>query len=103
MHEDLQDVLKPMVIIGTDVVNLYPSLDIKKVVGTVRDAVLNSNIKWEQNDYLEGARYVALNWSEEKCRASGLWRILPKRRSNRGTRPGLRGDGPQGGGRGDQE
>ena len=103
LHEDLQDVSKPMVIVGTDVINLYPSLDIKKVVGTVRDAVLESNIKWEQNDYLEGARYVALNWSEEKCRSSGLWRILPKRRCSRGTRPGLRGEGPQGGNRGDQE
>ena len=65
--------------------------------------MLESNIKWEENDYLEGARYVALNWSEDKCRSSGLWRILPHRRKNKGIRPGLRGEGPQGGSRGDQE
>ena len=102
-HEDLQDVTVPMIIVGTDVVNLYPSLDIGKVVGQVREAVQNSNIKWEETDYLEGARYVALNWSEEKCRSSGLWRILPKRRHKNGTRPGLKGVGPQGGVRGDQD
>ena len=48
------------------------------------------------------ARYVALNWSEEQCR-SKLGRILPRRRNNQGSRPGLKGEGPQGAERGDQE
>ena len=58
-------------------VNLYPSLDINKVVEDVKKAVLESEIKWQEVDYLEAARYVALNWSEEECKASGLRRILP--------------------------
>ena len=62
LHEDVQDQSSPRVVIGTDVVNLYPSLDIAKVVGTVRRAVLNSKITWEEVDYLEAARYIALNW-----------------------------------------
>ena len=103
LHEDLQDVSSPMVIIGTDVVNLYPSLDIKKVVGNVGEAILDSKITWQEIDFLEGARYIALNWSEEKCRSSGLKRVLPTRRYNMGSRPGLKGEGPQGGQRGDQE
>ena len=49
------------------------------------------------------ARYVALNWSEDQCRRSMLGRILPKRRKAQGSRPGLRGEGPQGAERGDQE
>ena len=61
LHEDLQDVSKPMVIVGTDVVNLYPSLDINKVVGDVRKAVFETKIMWQELDYLEGARYIALN------------------------------------------
>ena len=73
------------------------------MVGTVKEAVLESKIKWQEIDYLEGPRYILLNWSEEKCRSSGLWRVLPKRRYSRGTRPGLKGVGPQGGTRGDQE
>ena len=65
--------------------------------------VLSSSMKWGDIDFLEGARYVALNWSAEKCRESGLRRILPVRRKNRCTRPGLRGAGPRGGMRGDTE
>ena len=63
LQEDLQDMSKPMLIIGTDVVNLYPSLDIKKVVANVREAVMETKITWQELDYLEGARYIALNWS----------------------------------------
>ena len=81
----------------------YPSLDITKVVEDVQRAVLESDIKWQGMDYLEASRYVALNWSEEQCRTSGLRRILPTRRYTTGSRPGLRGVGPQGGERGDQE
>ena len=92
-----------MVVVGSDVVALYPNLDIEKVAQTVERAVLESSIRWEDIDYLEGCRYVALNWSESQCRSSGLRRVLPKRRGTRGTRPGLRGVGPQGGERGDQE
>ena len=80
LHEDLQDVSRPMVLVGTDVVNLYPSLDIREVVKSVREAVMKTKITWQEIDYLEGARYVALNWTEGRCRSSGLWRILPKRR-----------------------
>ena len=103
LEEDLHDQETPMVIIGTDVTSLYPSLDIGKVVGEVQKAVMNSEVKWSNIDYLEAARYVALNWTEAQCRASGLRRVLPRRRGATGTRPGLRGAGPQGGARGDQE
>lgn len=89
-----------MVVVGTDVISLYPSLVIKEVVGEVGWAILESDIKLEEVDYLEGARYVTLNWSKKQCRASPLRRILPKRRGNR---PGLTGAGPQGATRGDQE
>ena len=101
--EDLQEQTEPMVIIGTDVINLYPSLDITMVVGEVEEAILKSGIKWQDIDYLEGARYIALNWSEQQCRTSKLARVLPRRRYTGGSRPGLRGAGPQGGARGDQE
>ena len=103
LQEELQDVSKPMVLVGTDVINLYPSLDIREVVKNVKEAILDSKIKWQEIDYLEGARYIALNWTEGRCRTSGLWRILPRRRYRGGTRPGLKGVGPQGGSRGDQE
>ena len=69
----------------------------------VREAVLKSNIKWEEIDYREGVRYLALNWDLEKCKSSNLRRVLPVRRGRRGTRPGLKGAGPRGKLKGDQE
>ena len=77
-----------MVIVGTDVVNLYPSLRVDKVVEAVRRAVVDTEVKFDELDYLEMARYVALNWPESKCRSSPLGRILPRRKYNHGTRPG---------------
>ena len=52
---------------------------------------------------MEGVRYLALNWDAETCRRSHLRRILPTRRGRRGTRPGLKGSGPRGKVKGDQE
>ena len=85
--EDLQDFSLPMVLVGSDVASLYPSLDAEKVAEIVYNAVLKSDIKWTNIDYVEATRYIALNWSEEKCNRSKLRRVLPVRRSNHGTRP----------------
>ena len=103
LHEDLQDQTIPMVVVGSDVVQLYPSLDIEKVVEVVGRAVMETGVVWEEIDYLEASRYVALNWTAEQCVKSELRRVLPIRRYNTGSRPGLRGSGPQGGERGDTE
>ena len=94
--EDLQDFQNPMVLLGMDVVSLYPNLDMEKVGDRVKEAVKKSKIKWEGINYMEAVRYIALNWSEEKCRGSNLRKFLPWRRKNSGTRPGIRGAGPRG-------
>ena len=99
----VQDFSVPMVVLGSDVVNLYPSLDIKQVVLEVKEAMMETEINWENIDYLEAARYIALNWTEQQCRRSELGRVLPRRRKKTGTRPGLTGTGPAGAQRGDQE
>ena len=101
--EDLQDYQAPMVVMGFDVVSLYTNLDTSKVGERVKQAVLESNISWEGVNYLEAVRYIALNWTEEKCRSSKLRRILPWRRKSNGSRPGVRGAGPKGPLVGDQE
>ena len=103
LPEDLQNYQVPMVILGSDVVSLYPNLDINKVGDRVKEAVLSSNIKWEGVNYLEAVRYIALNWTEDKCRGSKLRRVLPWRRKRTGTRPGIRGAGPRGPEIGDQD
>ena len=103
LPEDVQDQSQPMGVVGTDVVNLYPSLDIGKVVNIVKDAILQSGVSWEEVDYLEASRYIALNWTKEQCDGSRLRRLLPTRRYTTGSRPGRTGAGPQGAMRGDQE
>ena len=80
LPEDLQDFTCPNLIVGADVVSLYPSMDVAKVSKMMREAIMNSPVKWEGVDYAECARYIALNWSEEKCRSSTLRRVLPVRR-----------------------
>ena len=76
----LQDFSEPMVVLGSDVINLYPSLDIGQVVDEVREAVMETEICWESIDYLEAARYVALNLSAVECSMNELRRVLPTRR-----------------------
>ena len=62
-----------------------------------------SPVKWENVDYRECARYVALNWDEYTCNKSKLRRILPHRRSRQGSRPSVKGKNPRGKESGDTE
>ena len=43
----VQDRSRPMIIIGSDVISLYPSLRIKECGEEVYQAVMDSDIKWE--------------------------------------------------------
>ena len=73
-----------MICVGFDVEALYPSLDCKEVARLIEKAVMESKIIWKDLDYQEGARWLALNYSEEWCRASSLSRVLPRRRKSKG-------------------
>ena len=103
LPEDLQDVEAPFVLIGCDVEALYPSLDVGRCAKEVEEEVMRSSLRWEELDYLEGARLIALNRSAEYCRSHALKRVLPVRRGRTGSRPGVTGKGPMGPERGDQE
>ena len=103
LPEDLQDFQSPMALIGYDVVSLYPNLDVSRIAENVKEAILDSPVQWSNIDYMEAARYIALNWTKEECKNSSLYSILPRRRGRTGTRPGIRGDNPRGKQRGDQE
>ena len=83
--EDLQDYTVPMVMIGADVVSLYPNLDVNKVVDRIEQEILRTDMEFSNIDYLEAARYLVLNMSQEECRKSILRRIPPWRRKKTGT------------------
>ena len=92
-----------MIMVGADIVSLYPNLNVDQVVLRIEEEVKVSKIKFENIDYLEATRYIALNWSQEDCRKSPIRRVLPWRRGKRGTKPGITGSDPRSGNRGDQE
>ena len=83
---------------------LYPSLDAEMAALAVKRAVLESDIVWEGVDYKECVRYIALELRcEAKRRMSGLNRVLPVRRFNKGTRPGMTEQDPMGPNSGGEE
>ena len=94
--EWIQDRSRTMVIIGTDAVSLYPSLEKQESADEVAVAVQESNLKWEGVSWKEATRFLVLGRDETWCRKSSLWRVLPKRRFKHGVRPGLTGVGPMG-------
>ena len=57
---------------------------------------MESSVKWEGVNWKEAVRFLALGRDEAWCRSSKLLRVLPWRRSTKGTRPGLTGAGPMG-------
>ena len=61
LQEDIQNFVEKMVIIGSDVEALYPSLDSVKCGKIVEEEVLRTKMKWEEIDYLEGTRMIVLN------------------------------------------
>ena len=103
LKEDLQDFTVPTVIVGADVVSLYPNLNVDQVVKRIEEEVIRTDMKFEEVDYVEATRYLVLNWTVEQSRNSRLRRVLPWRRGKRGTKPGIIGAGPRGAARGDQE
>ena len=84
MKEDIQNQEVKMTLIGCDVESLYPSLEIKECGEIVAEEVLRSTIIWEDLDYLEGARMIALSRSAAYCRNHELKRVLPVRRKRTG-------------------
>ena len=81
-------------IIGSaDVEALYPSLDVEFTVDKVCELFLNSTVDIKGIDYKELSLYLSLNKTDEQLRDLGLLDYCPRRRSNRGPRPGMTGCG----------
>ena len=55
----------------------------------VEEKIMRTSIKFEDLDYLEGARLIALNRSATYCREHILSRVLPVRRCRTGSRPSV--------------
>jgi hypothetical protein len=65
----IQDRSKPMVIIGSDAVSLYPSMTKTESADEVAEAVLESDLVWEGVDWKEAVRFIVLGRDETWCRS----------------------------------
>ena len=79
-----------LVVTGADMEGLYPNLSDIEVAQLCFEAIMNSDIKFENIDYQKAGTYVALHLTEDEQRRSPLARILPRRKAGvRGVRPGV--------------
>ena len=99
----VQDRSTRIQVVGSDVAALYPSLEAIEVARIVYNAVMESEVIFKGVNYTEAARMIALTSSEQECRLGPLRRVLPRRRSNQGTRPGITGEDPLSGDTGSQD
>ena len=90
----VQDKGNKIQVVGSDVEALYPSLEAVEVAEIVYEAVLKTKIKFENIDWVEGCKYIAITSTEQECRLGPLKRVLPRRRCVTGTRPGITGEDP---------
>ena len=86
--EDIQD-KSEVVIIGSDVCALFPSLTDIEVALICYQAILDSNVKFLNFNYRVASLYIAMHMTEEEQRRSPLYRVLPRRTTKNGVRPGV--------------
>jgi hypothetical protein len=78
-----------LVVIGADAEGLYPSLTDVEVANICYKAVMESDVIFDNR---KTAQYIDMHLSKEEQRLSPLARILPKRTSKGGIRPGVTSD-----------
>ena len=74
----IQDRSKAMVIVGTDVVGLYPNLTGEESAEEAYQAVMESDMNWDGVNRKEAMRLLAMKRSRMWCLRSKLRRVLPR-------------------------
>jgi hypothetical protein len=80
-----------LVVVGSDVVSLYPSLTDIEVAVICYNAIMESNISFGSINYRQARMYLAMHMTEAEQRISPLRRVLPTREAS-GVRPGVTSD-----------
>ena len=84
----VQDPLQ-LVVIGADVEALYLNLSDIEVANLCYEAVLKSKINFTNINYKKARLYITINMNKTDQGTSQLWRVLPRRTSRGGVRPGV--------------
>ena len=78
-----------IVVIGADVEALYPSLLDIEIANICYNTIMKSNISYNNINYRKALLYLAITMNKTDQRTSPLWRVLPRRTSRGGVRPGV--------------
>ena len=84
----VQDDLE-LIVVRADVEALYPSLTDVEVANLCYQAIMKSKIQFNNINFRKARLYIAINMSKTDQRISPLWRVLPRRTSGGGVRPGV--------------
>ena len=76
---------------SADVVALYPSLDVDKVVEIIGEMVVKSEVQLKGIDYEEVGLYIAIHKNQNELRDIGIQRLCPKRKNKQGRKPNITG------------
>ena len=80
-----------IICIAFDVIGLYPSLSARETGKIGNQELLNSDVKFEDINYLEISRYIAVTSSVWEIQRTGDRRLVPYRSKTKRTRPGITG------------
>ena len=71
----VQDKGNRVQVVGADVEQLYPSLHAVEVAEIVYKAMLDTEVKFDNVEWLEACKYIALTTTAQECRLGPLKRI----------------------------
>ena len=71
-------------VISMDVKALYPSMEWREILTSVKELVMNSKEEVEDVDYVEVGKYLAVTMSREDIRREGLANVVPERKEETG-------------------
>ena len=83
--------LEDLILLGTDAVGLFPSLDSQACAALIRSEYESTDkFTIESGDWRELMRYIVLNTSRSRVYKEGLGRCCPWRTGTRGRAPGIK-------------
>ena len=68
---------------------MYPNLVDIEIANISYEAIMKSKIQFKNINYRKAMQYLAINMNKTDQRTSPLWRVLPRRTSRGGVRPGV--------------
>ena len=83
---------REFVMIGADAEKLYPSLNHHRTAQAIYEAALITPIEWEDFQWQEQAKYIAVCMDQDEYTECGVARLIPTRKSNNGVKPQINGE-----------